>query len=52
MIILGLNLFHSNSSATLVKDGKIIYSMEEERFKRIKHYSGFPLETIDKLLKN
>jgi carbamoyltransferase len=52
MIILGINLFHANSSATLVKDGKIIYSIEEERFKRIKNYSGFPLETIEKLLKN
>ncbi len=51
MIILGLNLFHADSSACLVIDGKIIHALEEERFKRIKHYSGFPFESIDKILK-
>ena len=51
MLILGLNLFHADSSASLIKDGKIIYSLEEERFKRIKHYSGFPIEAIGKVLK-
>ena len=52
MIILGLNLFHADSSACLIKDGKIIYSLEEERFKRIKHYSGFPEDAIHRILKN
>ena len=51
MLILGLNSFHADSSASLIKDGKIIYSLEEERFKRIKHYSGFPIEAIEKVLK-
>ena len=50
MLILGLNSFHADSSASLIKDGKIIYSLEEERFKRIKHYSGFPIEAIEKVL--
>ncbi len=50
MIILGLNLFHADSSACLVINGKIIHSLEEERFKRIKHYSGFPFEAIQKIL--
>ena len=52
MIILGLNLFHADSSVCLIKDGKIIHSMEEERFKRIKHYSGFPSESLNQILKN
>ncbi len=52
MLILGLNLFHADSSAALIKDGKIIYSLEEERFKRIKHYSSFPTESIEKILLN
>ncbi len=50
MIILGLNLQHADSSVCLIKDGKILHSLEEERFKRIKHYSGFPNESIDKIL--
>ena len=52
MLILGLNLFHADSSAALIRDGQIISCSEEERFNRIKHYSGFPLETIDKILTN
>ncbi|WP_435163287.1 carbamoyltransferase family protein [Candidatus Pelagibacter bacterium nBUS_25] len=51
MIILGLNLFHADSSVCLIKDGKIVHSMEEERFKRIKHYSGFPFESLNQILK-
>ena len=52
MYILGLNLFHADSSACLIKDGKILYSLEEERFKRIKHYSGFPIESVEKIFEN
>ena len=52
MIILGLNLFHADSSASIIKDGQIISSIEEERFKRIKHYSGFPTESLDRILSN
>ena len=47
MIILGLNIFHGDSSACLIKNGKIISAAEEERFTRIKHFSGFPLNSID-----
>ena len=36
MIILGLNAFHGDSSAALVRDGKLIAAAEEERFRRIK----------------
>ena len=49
--ILGLNLFHGDSSACLVIDGKLIAAAEEERFKRIKHWAGFPLESIKYCLK-
>jgi len=37
LIILGLNAFHGDSSAALVRDGKLIAAAEEERFRRIKH---------------
>ena len=46
MIILGLNAYHGDSAAALVKDGKLIVAAEEERFRRIKHWSGMPSESI------
>jgi len=45
-VILGLNAFHGDSSACLVKDGILIAAAEEERFRRIKHWAGFPSEAI------
>ncbi|MEL0309879.1 MAG: carbamoyltransferase N-terminal domain-containing protein, partial [Gammaproteobacteria bacterium] len=44
--ILGLNAFHGDSSACLLKDGVLIAAAEEERFRRIKHWAGFPSEAI------
>ena len=44
--ILGLNAFHGDSSACLLKDGILIAAAEEERFRRIKHWAGFPSEAI------
>src|SRR6266849_3121663 len=46
MIILGLNAFHADSSAALIKDGRLIAAAEEERFRRVKHWAGFPSEAI------
>ena len=37
MYILGINAYHGDSSACLLKDGKVVCATEEERFKRIKH---------------
>ena len=45
-IILGINAFHGDSSACLVIDGVLIAAAEEERFRRIKHWAGFPSEAI------
>ena len=45
-IIIGLNAYHGDSSACLVKDGQIVAAVEEERFRRIKHWAGFPSESI------
>jgi len=44
--ILGINAYHGDSSACLVKDGVLIAAAEEERFRRIKHWAGFPSEAI------
>lgn len=52
MYILGLNAYHGDSSACLVVDGKLIAAVEEERFRRIKHWAGFPLESIKYCLKS
>jgi carbamoyltransferase len=46
MNILGLNAFHADSSAALVCDGVLVAAAEEERFRRIKHWAGFPSQAI------
>ena len=51
MNIIGINAFHADSSACLIIDGKLISAVEEERFNRIKHWAGFPIESIKYCLK-
>jgi carbamoyltransferase len=46
MYILGINAYHGDSSACLLKDGVVVCATEEERFRRIKHWAGFPSEAI------
>ena len=46
MNILGINAFHGDSSAAIVCDGKLVAAIEEERFNRVKHWAGFPSESI------
>ena len=46
MLVLGLNAYHGDASACLVRDGVIVAAAEEERFRRIKHWAGFPSEAI------
>ena len=46
MVILGLNAYHGDSAAALVRDGKLVAAAEEERFRRIKHWAGFPSQAI------
>ncbi len=50
MYILGINAYHADSSAVLLKDGELLVAVEEERFRRIKHWAGFPTEAIAKCL--
>lgn len=42
MIILGINAYHADSSAAIFVNGKMIAAIEEERFRRVKHWAGFP----------
>jgi len=51
MNVLGLNAYHGDVSAALVTDGKLVGAVEEERFRRIKHVTGFPAQAIDACLR-
>jgi carbamoyltransferase len=44
--ILGINAYHGDASAAIVRDGELIAAVEEERFNRIKHWAGFPAQSI------
>ena len=46
MIILGINTYHSDASAALLRDGELVAAVEEERFTRVKHTGGFPYHAI------
>lgn len=45
-VILGINAFHADSAAAIVKDGEVLCAAEEERFSRVKHCAGFPVQAI------
>ncbi len=51
MNILGINCAGHDSSAALIKDGKLIFAAAEERFSRRKHDSGFPVNAIKAALR-
>jgi carbamoyltransferase len=42
MVILGINAYHADSSAAIFVNGKMVAAIEEERFRRVKHWAGFP----------
>ena len=46
MYILGINAYHGGASACLIRDGHVVAAAEEERFKRVKYWAGFPVEAI------
>jgi carbamoyltransferase len=51
MYILGINAYHGDAAAAIVKDGELLAAVEEERFNRIKHCAGFPAESVRFCLK-
>ena len=44
--ILGINAYHAGASACLLRDGELVAAAEEERFRRIKYWAGFPTAAI------
>lgn len=49
MVTLGINFGH-DASATLIKDGKILGSIEEEKLSRVKQDKGWPKFAVQQLL--
>src|SRR5690606_25920821 len=43
--------YHADSSAAIFVNGKMIAAIEEERFRRVKHWAGFPNLSIEFCLK-
>ena len=50
--ILGLNAYHGDSSAALLLNGELAMAVEEERFNRIKHWAGLPVQAAAACLAN
>ena len=51
-LILGLNAFHPDSSACVLRDGKLVAAVAEERLgKRLKHVAGFPGRAVNEVLR-
>jgi carbamoyltransferase len=48
--VLGINAYHGDVSAALLRDGQLVTAVEEERFRRIKHWAGFPTLAIRSVL--
>lgn len=46
MYVLGINAYHGDAAAAIIKDGRLIAAVEEERFNRCKHSAGFPARAI------
>jgi carbamoyltransferase len=44
--ILGISAFYHDSAAALVSDGELVAAAQEERFTRVKHDDGFPVNAI------
>jgi len=48
--VLGVNAFHGDVAAALLRDGELVAALEEERFTRVKHAAGFPSTAVQKCL--
>ncbi len=46
MRVLGVNAFHADAAAVALRDGALVSGVEEERFRRVKHWAGFPEQSI------
>src|SRR5262247_273949 len=44
--VLGISAYHGDASAALIVDGRLAGAVAEERFTRIKHWAGFPVQAV------
>ena len=50
-LILGINAYHPDASACILRDGQLIAAVAEERLgQRFKHIAGFPAQAIRRVL--
>ena len=38
-VVLGINAYHGDVSAALLRDSELVAAVEEERFRRVKHWA-------------
>ena len=46
MLVLGVSALYHDAAAALVRDGQIVAAVQEERFSRLKHDPGLPVQAI------
>lgn len=46
MKVLGISAYYHDSAAAIIKNGKVLYAAQEERFSRIKNDASFPEKAI------
>ncbi len=44
--LIGISAFHPDAAAAAVADGRFVAGVEEERFRRVKHWAGFPEQAV------
>jgi carbamoyltransferase len=49
--ILGINAYHGDAASAIIRDGRLVAAVEEERFNRVKHCAGFPTQSIEYCLR-
>ncbi len=50
MIQLGISAFYHDAAACILKNGKVLRAVEEERFTGVKHDQSFPINSINWML--
>lgn len=49
--ILGINCYKHDAAAVILLDGELAAAADEERFRRIKHYPGYPEKAVEYVMK-
>jgi len=45
-MILGINAYHGDVAAAALVNGRLVMAVEEERYRRVKHWAGIPVDSI------